>query len=109
MSGGFRLGLGASAAFLAAGVSAMAAATFPWQSVGAEAYANSCVACHQPNGQGVQDVFPALVGNAPTLLARPVGRDYLARLVLYGLQGLIVVNGKQFNGVMPAWGETMDD
>ena len=43
------------------------------------------------------------------LLVKPVGRDYLARLVLYGLQGQITANGKTFNGSMPAWGETLDD
>ena len=40
---------------------------------------------------------------------KPEGRDYLARLVLYGLQGQITANGKTFNGAMPAWGETLDD
>ena len=82
---------------------------FQWQTVGAEAYANSCAACHQPNGQGVADTFPALAGHAPTLLARPGGRDYLARLVLYGLEGQITVNGRPFSGVMPGWGEALND
>jgi mono/diheme cytochrome c family protein len=109
MFGCFGVGLGALLALLAAGVSAMADGAFPWQTVGQEAYANSCAACHQPNGQGVPDTFPALAGHAPTLLAHPGGRDYLARLVLYGLGGQITANGKRFNGVMPAWGETMDD
>jgi len=29
-------------------------------------YATHCVACHQPNGQGIEGVFPALVGSAIT-------------------------------------------
>ena len=95
------------AALLVLVVTSMATAdggAFQWQSVGAEAYANACAACHQPNGQGLADTVPALAGHAPTLLAQPGGRDYLARLVLYGLEGQITVNGKPFNGTMPAWG-----
>ena len=100
------------AALLVIVVTSMATAdggAFQWQTVGAEAYANACAACHQPNGQGLADTFPALAGHAPTLLAQPGGRDYLARLVLYGLEGQITVNGKPFNGTMPAWGEVLDD
>jgi mono/diheme cytochrome c family protein len=82
---------------------------FEWQKVGAETYNTFCGACHQPNGQGVPDTFPALAGHAPTLLAHPGGRDYLAHLVLYGLEGQIVANGKTFNAAMPAWGETLND
>src|ERR1700693_456631 len=104
MSGGFGVGIGALLALLATSAAADSG-VFPGQTVGVEAYTNSCAACHQPNGQGVPDTFPALAGHAPTLLARPGGRDYLARLVLYGLQGQITANGKSFNGAMPAWGE----
>lgn len=82
---------------------------FQWQTVGAETYTSTCAVCHQPNGQGVVGTFPALAGHAPTLLAHPGGSDYLARLVLYGLEGQITANGKPFNGVMPAWGETLSD
>lgn len=82
---------------------------FRWQAVGADTYTTYCAACHQPSGEGVADTFPTLVGHAPALLAHPGGRDYLARLVLYGLEGQITANGKPFNGAMPAWGETLND
>jgi mono/diheme cytochrome c family protein len=82
---------------------------FQWQTIGAETYANACGACHQPDGQGVPDAFPPLAGHAPTVLAQPGGRDYLARLVLYGLQGQITANGKTFNGAMPPWGGALND
>ena len=95
---------------LVAPVAAMADdGLFQWQTVGAETYANFCGTCHQPDGQGVPDTFPPLVGHAPAVLARPGGREYLARLVLYGLAGRIAVNGKPFDGAMPAWGETLSD
>jgi mono/diheme cytochrome c family protein len=94
---------------LAANPAAADDGAFQWQTVGAETYANACGACHQPNGQGVPDAFPPLAGHAPAVLAQPGGRDYLARLVLYGLQGQITVDGKTFNGAMPPWGEALND
>jgi mono/diheme cytochrome c family protein len=84
-------------------------AGFPWQQVGASTYASTCLACHQANGEGVPDSFPPLAGHTPELLAAPGGRDYLVRLALFGLQGTIMVNGRPFNGAMPAWGELLSD
>jgi mono/diheme cytochrome c family protein len=84
-------------------------AAFQWNTLGAQTYATVCAACHQPNGQGTPGAFPALAGHAPTLLARPGGRDYLAQVVLYGLEGAITANGKPFNAAMPAWGEALND
>ena len=110
MSDGFKVVISAlSWVLLAMNVAVADADVFQWQTVGAQAYTNSCAACHQPNGQGVPEAFPALAGHAPELLAQPGGREYLERLVLYGLQGQITVNGKSFDGVMPAWGETLSD
>jgi mono/diheme cytochrome c family protein len=82
---------------------------FAWQDVGAQTFAAVCSACHQPNGQGVPHTFPPLAGHAPSLLSRPGGRDYLVRLVLYGVEGPITANGKPFSAAMPAWGETLTD
>ena len=96
MSVGFRFGFAALLALLATGAAAAD-------------YANACGICHQANGQGVPDAFPPLAGHAPTVLAQPGGRDYLVHLVLYGLQGQIAVNGKTFNGMMPPWGEALND
>jgi mono/diheme cytochrome c family protein len=106
---GFRVGLATLLALFVTGAAAEDSGGFQWQTVGAESYAASCGACHQPNGQGIPDTFPALAGHAPTILARPGGRDYLARLVLYGLEGSITANGKPFNGSMPPWGEVLND
>jgi mono/diheme cytochrome c family protein len=109
MSVGFRVCLAASVALFAGRAAAADGGGFQWQEIGAQTYATVCAACHQPSGQGVPDTFPALAGHAPTILARPGGRDYLAHLVLYGLQGPITANGKPFDGIMPPWGETLND
>jgi mono/diheme cytochrome c family protein len=108
MTVGFRVGLTAALALLTTAAVADDGA-FEWQTVGAQTYTTYCGACHQPNGQGVPDTFPPLAGHAAKVLAQAGGRDYLARLVLYGLQGQITANGKQFNGVMPPWGEALND
>ena len=70
---------------------------------GARVYAANCVACHQDNGQGVVGVFPPLVGHVPGLLARAGGRDYLLRVLLFGLMGEISINGQNYSGAMPPW------
>lgn len=80
-----------------------------WQALGAQTYASSCGACHQPNGQGLPGAFPSIAGHAAEILARPGGRDYLARLVLFGVQGHITVDGKPFDSAMPPWGGTLSD
>jgi len=66
---------------------------------GAQVYASKCVGCHQASGAGLAGVFP-------TLVASPWVTGSEARLVqilLHGIQGPIIVLGKTYNGVMPAW------
>jgi nitrite reductase (NO-forming) len=60
-------------------------------------YDRTCFACHQSNGEGLPNAFPPLAKS-----------DYLNDMnaaidvVLKGKSGEIVVNGKTFNGIMPA-------
>lgn len=65
---------------------------------GERLYASNCAACHQAEGQGIPGAFPPLAQS-----------DYFAgnpkrviEVVVNGLQGEITVNGKAYNGVMPA-------
>ncbi len=105
--------LGICAALLLACVIVREAAaqsdSFVWQVTGAATYDTICTACHQPTGLGVPGTFPPLSGHAAAILARPGGRAYLARVVLYGLQGEIDVDGKHFNGTMPPLGDALSD
>jgi len=66
---------------------------------GAQVFATNCAACHQTTGMGIPSAFPPLAKS-----------DYLnadkirvIKTVTGGLQGKVVVNGKEFDGVMPAW------
>ena len=76
--------------------------------LGASTYA-SCMGCHQANGQGVPGAFPPLAGHAAELFNAEGGRSYLVNVMLYGLQGEIVVGGTTYNGLMPAFGHLADD
>ncbi len=73
--------------------------------LGAAVFANNCQACHQADGQGVPDAFPPLAKS-----------DYLngdkiraIKTVTGGLQTKLTVNGRDFNGVMPAWSLSDED
>lgn len=61
----------------------------------------ACNTCHQATGQGVPGAFPPLAGS--DWAQGP--EDRVVRIVLYGVQGPIKVNGKDYNNVMPAFGK----
>ena len=72
---------------------------------GKQVYNQVCAACHQPNGQGVSNVFPPLAesdwldgGPEPSISA-----------ILKGLSGPITVNGTVYNSVMPAMTNLSDE
>lgn len=65
---------------------------------GKRIYDANCMACHQPNGQGIPGAFPP-VANSDYLNADPA-RGIEA--IVHGLEGPIKVNGESFNSVMPA-------
>lgn len=67
---------------------------------GKNVFEANCSACHQPNGEGIPNAFPPLA-KSDFLNAdhnRAVG------ILLNGRSGPITVNGKTFDGVMPAIG-----
>ena len=41
----------------------VSAQDFQWQALGEETYAAQCVSCHQQSGEGVEGVYPTLVGS----------------------------------------------
>ncbi|GAA6734671.1 cytochrome C-552 [Thermus oshimai] len=77
------------------------------QSEGAKVYSANCQSCHQVNGQGLPGAFPPLTHLDKVVQAQG-GRAYLIRVVLYGLQGPLTVEGKTFNGVMPPFRQLKD-
>ncbi len=87
-------------------------ATLPNKALGESVFSQNCAACHQASGEGIPGAFPPLKDHAPEVYNAQGGiggRDYLARILINGLAGKINVNGKAYNGNMPAWGDVLND
>ncbi|PJJ60721.1 c-type cytochrome [Hymenobacter chitinivorans] len=84
-------------AVLASGASVMSCFSNR-QNEGATLYATHCSNCHGSQGEGLKRLIPPLAG-ADYLVKN---RSGLACLVRKGLNGPLVVNGVEFNQVMPA-------
>lgn len=68
-------------------------------------YNSYCTSCHQRDGKGDNNRYPPLEGSDWV----SGDRERLIGVILNGLQGEIKVNGKTYNGVMPAHGGFLDD
>jgi len=73
--------------------------------IGAELYRTSCASCHQGNGQGVPNVFPAMA--ADPVVISPDPSDHI-RIVLFGAQGA-TIKGVKYQTQMPAWADQLSD
>lgn len=71
---------------------------------GEKVYGNVCAACHQANGQGLPGMFPPLAGSG----AFYGDAQNMARIVVKGLSGEIVVQGQKYNAAMPPQGAHSD-
>ena len=63
---------------------------------GKQIYGQTCIACHQAEGQGIAHAFPPLA-NSDFLNADV---DRAIDIVLHGLTGEITVNGEKYNSIM---------
>jgi mono/diheme cytochrome c family protein len=103
------LGVALAAVLLSAAVGARAQTGAARADPGARIYATNCATCHQVGGRGVADAFPPLAGHFPDLLKAVDGRSYVEKVLLFGLQGKISVNGGNYNGAMPDWQDLSDN
>jgi mono/diheme cytochrome c family protein len=76
---------------------AVAAAIKAQMTQGEELY-HACVMCHGPAGEGIDGQYPPLI-KAPLVIGPP---SRLARVLINGLEGPTVVNGKTYDMPMPA-------
>lgn len=68
---------------------------------GKKSFQQTCAACHQNTGLGVPGTYPPLAGSEWVN-----GSDErVIRILLHGLNGAVEVEGKTFNGAMPAFGK----
>lgn len=75
---------------------------------GADQYLKSCSICHLEDGSGVPGAFPPLDQRIGQWSMMPEGRNYLISVLLYGLNGRIVVGTYKYNGVMPAMASQLE-
>jgi mono/diheme cytochrome c family protein len=65
---------------------------------GKEVYTLYCITCHMADGNGTADVYPPVAKTA--YLKNPA--KTLINIILLGQNGNITVNGKKYDGQMPA-------
>jgi len=97
-----KTGMGLVVVFLTCALAGIALA----KTDGASVY-ERCSICHKPTGSGIGGVFPPLAGHAPKLVN--ADRAYPVRVVLFGLEGEIEVEGKKYKGTMTAFGDQLQD
>lgn len=72
---------------------------------GKEVYAVSCIACHQADGKGLENVFPPLA-KSDYLMA---DKKRSIKQVIHGATDPITVNGVKYNTPMMALGSLSDE
>ena len=72
---------------------------------GGRIYIKNCSSCHQADGRGVAGAFPPLAGN-PLVTGNPLRT---IAIVKFGVSGKTTVEGGDYNGTMPAWGQLISD
>ncbi|MGA2057070.1 MAG: c-type cytochrome [Bradyrhizobium sp.] len=101
--------IAAATVLLAAASPALAQTGAGSGDAGSRVYAANCAACHQVGGTGMAGAFPPLAGHVPDLLKQADGRAYVGKVLLFGLEGEISVNGNTYAGQMPPWNALSDD
>lgn len=71
-----------------------------WIAKGKGEYSTVCAACHQASGEGQPGVNPPLKDSEYVIN----GEERLIAILLHGISGPLQVNGKSYNGAMPAQG-----
>jgi mono/diheme cytochrome c family protein len=67
--------------------------------LGKRLFTSICAACHQPTGQGLPNVFPPLAGSD----FLNADKNRAVKIVIFGRQGEVVVNGMKFSNSMPSF------
>jgi len=74
--------------------------------MGKDIFDKTCSLCHQPNGLGKEGTAPPLAGSEWVLAPSP---SRMVHVDLYGLNGPISVEGKQWSLAMVAWKDSYSD
>jgi mono/diheme cytochrome c family protein len=72
----------------------------PSPAAGETIYVERCAVCHMPTGHGQAGVYPPISDTLGHFMATESGRQYLANVLIYGLGGIITVDGTTYIGQM---------
>jgi mono/diheme cytochrome c family protein len=72
---------------------------------GSEIYADFCITCHMPNGEGIAYAFPPLAKSDYLMQ----NRDASIKGIKYGREGELIVNGVTYNNTMAPLGLEDDE
>lgn len=89
---------------MAASVLGSARVAYAQQPDGKKVFANTCAACHQFTGEGLEGAYPPLARSEWI-----VDEAKLLRIILHGLTGPVEVAGETYNSAMPGWGTILTD
>lgn len=76
--------------------------------LGRRIFEPNCLICHQASGSGLPSQYPPLARSEWVLSQDQHTDEQLILVLLYGLQGPVVVRGHVYNGNMPAWNHFSD-
>lgn len=76
-----------------------------WLAKGKAEYGTVCITCHLATGEGQPGLYPPLKGSEWVLH----GEERLISILMHGIGGPLTVNGKTYNGSMPAQGAAKND
>jgi mono/diheme cytochrome c family protein len=71
-----------------------------WLAKGKSQYSTVCASCHQGTGEGIAGQYPPLKNSEYVIH----GETRVVAILLHGIIGQLEVNGKGYNGAMPAQG-----
>ena len=71
---------------------------------GSEIYISTCIACHQPNGEGVPGLHPPLVKTTHVL----GDKTRLIQIMLKGMDEAVVINDITYTTPMPSFAQLTD-
>ena len=72
---------------------------------GTSLFVANCSSCHGADGSGIRGVFPPLNGSSIV----QGDKQTLTKILLHGMQGQVTVQGDQYNGTMPSFGNILSD
>ena len=89
-------------------LAALSSSAMAGEIAGADLYTKHCIVCHQANGEGAPGIAPPISGTLHSRAKTPVGREFLAQIMVFGMIGTISSHGMRYLGNMPSFSALTD-